>query len=216
MRKSLIIMFAALIIVPTVLSAQNWRDRRSRYNDGPELSIFAGYRYGGTIFARQSDLFNENVDIASNADIGATLDVPLNPSLALELLVSHQSTNFTRGNDVLFGPSANLGNVGITYFQGGLKFPFSDSRDIHPYIAVTAGGATISPDLPGAASSTRFSFGGGIGAKINLNQNIGLKVEERGYWTSLPSTGDCFFCNTNSSNTSMWQGETNVGIVFTF
>jgi hypothetical protein len=211
MRRLFVIL---LILIPATSFAQPWRNRRSS-TEQPSLSIFGGYRYGGTISAGQTDIFTQDVDIASSGSIGAAFDLPLTSSVQLELMASHQASHFTKGSDALFGSANRVANVDVTYYQAGVVIPFSESRDLRPYFVVTGGLAMLDPKVAGATSSNRASGSIGIGAKFVLSRNVGLRIEERGYWTSLPSTGDCFFCRSRSNDT-MWQAETNLGLVLSF
>jgi hypothetical protein len=212
MRKFLLVL---LILIPATSFAQRYPDRGNdhRFHDTTDVSLWGGYRYGGTLTADQANLFNEDVDIASSGSIGAAIDLPVSPTFKIELMLSNQHSHFTTGDSTLFGPDVNIANVNITYYQAGLLFPFDDSRDVHPYFVATAGMASIDPRVPQVSSATRFAASGGIGARFRLTREIGLRVEERGYYTSLPQTNECFAC-TNKNG--FFQGETNVGISFSF
>jgi Outer membrane protein beta-barrel domain len=211
MRKFVLVL---LVLIPATSFAQRYPDRSvHRFRDTTDLSLWGGYRYGGTLTADQADLFNQDVDIASSASIGAAIDLPVSPSLKIELMVSNQSSHFTTGDGTLFGPGVNIANVDITYYQAGLMFPFDDTRDVHPYFVATAGIANISPKVPQVSSATRFGASGAVGARFQLTPAVGLRVEERGYFTSLPQTNECFAC-TNKNG--FFQGETNIGVSFSF
>src|ERR1043166_2352510 len=113
MRKAAFLLF--LLLIPTSLFAQYTRGR-GRYRDTPrdnavELTPFLGYRYGGTLYADQSDLFRDDVDLKSSADVGAFLGLPLGDTgLKIELLVSHQQTELEPGGG-LFNPSNPVGDI---------------------------------------------------------------------------------------------------------
>jgi len=83
MRKlTLILVF---LLIPAALFAQDesWRnrgtryDRRSQHRDMFELTPFIGYRYGGTLYADQSSLFNRNVAVASAMNYGGQFGIPV-------------------------------------------------------------------------------------------------------------------------------------------
>jgi len=219
MRK--VSIFLLLLLLPaSTLLAQDWRDRHGReYARGDnqmELTPFGGYRYGGTIFADTTDLFSQNVDVKSSPNYGVNFSFPVNPyGMKIELLVDRQDTNFTHGGG-LFSPSGNLGDFRVTYFQGGLLFPFSQSRSATPFVAVSAGVANLDPDISGVSASNRFSASAAIGVKVPVNRNLSLRIEERGYFTSMDTTQDrCRSCYYNY-NHDLYQGETNFGIAFKF
>lgn len=219
MRK--LILLLVVLMIPASLFAQDewWRNRRVGYRDTNmfELTPFVGYRYGGTIYADQSHLFNQNVDVASGANFGVNFGIPIGYQMKLELLFDRQNTHFTNGNG-LFSPNQRLGGFDITYFQGGLQIPFAVSRTAQPYFAVSAGVANLSPRVSGASSATRFAAGVGIGVKVPINRNVGIKIEERGFFTSLSNNGNGrnYYNGYYNYNHDLYQGETNVGVFFRF
>ena len=217
MRK-LLFVFLLVLLPASSLFAQDWRGRRyERYRDDQvDLTPFVGYRYGGTIYANQTQIFNQDVAVASAPNFGVNFAIPINNGWKIEFLVDRQNTQFSGGGGGLFAPNDNLGNFDITYFQGGLLIPFAQSRTATPYFTVDAGVANLDPRVSGATSSTRFSAGAGIGVKIPINRNIGIKLEERGFFTSLTNSSDncrsCFY----TYNHDLYQGETNLGVFFRF
>ena len=217
MRK-LLFVFLLVLLPASSLFAQDWRGRRyERYRDDQvDLTPFVGYRYGGTIYANQTQIFNQDVAVASAPNFGVNFAIPINNGWKIEFLVDRQNTQFSGGGGGLFAPNDNLGNFDITYFQGGLLIPFAQSRTATPYFTVDAGVANLDPRVSGATSSTRFSAGAGIGVKVPINRNIGIKLEERGFFTSLTNSSDncrsCFY----TYNHDLYQGETNLGVFFRF
>ncbi len=181
-----------------------------------ELTPFGGYRYGGTIFADQTNLFGgRDVKVASAGNFGLDFGIPIGYDWKLELMVNRQDTHFTSGGG-LFSPSDQLGGFHITYYHGGLQIPFAVSRTATPYVIVSAGVANLDPQVRGATSDNRFSAGAGIGVKVPINRNVGIRIEERGYFTSLSNRGDnCRSCYY-SYNHDLYQGETNIGLYLRF
>ena len=222
MRKLLFVV-ALLVIPASSLLAQDepWRNRPSRYGRSTgdnffELTPFLGYRYGGTIFADQSRLFRQDVNIESGMNFGANFAIPVANGWKVELLVDRQNTHFTNGSGGLFAPNDRLGTFDITYFQGGLVVPFAVSRSATPFFSVGAGVANLDPRVSGASSNTRFAANASIGVKVPINRNVGIKLEERGYFTSLNNYGsNCRSCYYNY-NHDLYQGETNFGVFFRF
>jgi hypothetical protein len=224
------LVFAVLLLaVSTPLLAQDWRggaprrdrDRYDRRGDSAfELTPFLGYRYGGTLFSDDTRLFGGDVDVASSANFGVNFGIPIgDEGYKLALLVDHQNTNLqaNRFSD-LFGSSRNVADMSITYFQAGVEVPFAVNRrtGLTPFVSVAAGVANLDPDVPGASAANRFSASASIGLKVPINRNLGLRIEERGFFANTGSYGDdCFSCY-GGSDTNLYQGETNVGVVFRF
>jgi hypothetical protein len=223
-----LILLLVVLVVPTSLFAQDegWRNRRPDNRDRAdrhrvfdqnmfELTPLAGYRYGGTIYADQTTLFRQNVDVASSGSYGLEFGVPLGNGMKVELMVNRQDTHFTSGGGRLFSPSDNIADFHITYYQGGLSIPFAVSRAATPYVIVSAGVANLDPDVAGVSSDNRFAASAGVGVKVPFNRNVGLRVEARGYYTSLNNGNSCSRCYYNY-NHDLYQGETNVGVFFSF
>lgn len=215
MRKSVLIFL--VLFVPTSLFAQ-YRDRGRRYygrDTAFELTPFGGYRYGGTIFANQTTLFRTDVDVASAANYGLGLGIPVGDAgMKIELMVDRQNTHFQAGGG-LFEPSAHLANFRITYYHGGLLIPFAESRSATPFIIVSAGVANLDPDIRGVSAENRFSASAGLGVKVPFNRNVALRIEARGYFTSLDNRNTCSRCYYDY-NRDLYQGETNVGLSLRF
>jgi hypothetical protein len=221
MRK-LFVLVLLLLVVPT-LFAQDWRDRRGdRYrrqawDNAFELTPFVGYTYGGRLLADQTGL-NENVRAESSANFGANFAIPIGyQGFKIELMVNHQPTRLVSGG-ALFAPSDRVADFNVTYYHAGLIIPFTVSRTATPYLVLSAGVANLDPQVSGATSENRFSASGGVGVKIPFNRNAGIRLEARGFYTSLPNdrTFDCSRCYNSYSYHDFQQGQTNAGIYFRF
>jgi hypothetical protein len=223
MRKTTTLLF--LLLVSTSLFAQDrgddWRRGRRGYRDSPsasafELTPFVGYRWGGTIFASETFLFDRDVDVASKMNLGASLAIPLGDSpLKLELLADRQSSELETESG-LFEPNDEIADVDVTYLHAGLQIPFGESRNAIPYAVVSAGLANIDPHINGVSAENRFSASAGIGVKVPVNRALSLKFEGRGFYTALEDTNDeCSFCDY-FYNRDFYQGEVNMGLSFSF
>ena len=78
------------------------------------------------------------------------------------------------------------------------------------------GVANLDPRIAGATSENRFSASGGLGVKVPFNRNAGLRLEARGYYTTLPNDNVCHGCFYDNSYRDFYQGETNFGVYFRF
>jgi opacity protein-like surface antigen len=218
-------LIAALILVAAPsLFAQTWRDggrdnyRRYQQNQF-ELTPFGGYTWGGTIFTDNTNLFNQDVDAASSGNIGVNFGIPVGYSHAkIELMVDHQSTNLTTGGGGLFEPDNRVANFGVTYYHAGLQIPFNESRNVSPFVVVSAGVANLAPDVNGVTSSNRFSASAGVGVKVPVSPNFGVRLEGRGFFTSLgggDNFNNCRRC-TDTGGHDFYQGQVNLGFVISF
>ena len=216
--KRLFILVLLILALPSALLAQDdWRNRRGRYDSGRrgdnafELAPFVGYTYGGRLLADQTGLA-ENVRAQSSANFGGNFAIPLGwEGFKLELMVNRQDTHLVAGSG-LFSPSNRIANFDVTYYHAGLIIPFAQSRSTTPYVVVSAGVATLDPDIPGTTAENRFSASGGLGVKIPFNHNAGLRLEARGYYTTLPND----YVYYSYTYRDFYQGQTNVGVYFRF
>lgn len=222
MRKTILLLM--LLSLPASLFAQepDWRNRRGSRDDRYgrnqrffELTPLVGYRYGGTLFASESNLFDRDVDVASHMNYGVNFGIPIADQFKLELMVNRQDTHFTNGSG-LFEPNDNLGRFHVTYYHAGVSIPFAISRNAEPYIIVSAGVANLDPEVSGVSADNRFSASGGIGVKVPISRGAGVRFEARGYFTSLGNSNDnCSRCFRNY-NHDLYQGETNLGLYLRF
>lgn len=226
MRKSLFLI--ALLLCTTSVLAQDddWRDRRGDdrdrrgYRDAPregsfELTPFIGWRWGGTIFASQTFLFNEDVDVEPSPTLGASFAIPLGDTgMKLELMANRQSSELQTGSG-LFEPDDEVADIDVTYLHGGLQIPFARSRNASPYVIVSAGLANLDPQISGVSAEQRFSASAGIGVKVPMSRALSFRFEGRGYYTALEEDDDCQICDY-FYNEDFYQGEVNAGLVFSF
>ncbi|HYR29131.1 MAG TPA: outer membrane beta-barrel protein [Thermoanaerobaculia bacterium] len=221
MRK--VALLAVLLLTTTTVLAQDrdedWRRRRA-YDDTPrrdavELSVFAGYRWGGTVFADNSFVFDEDLQVESSPSFGADLAIPIGTSgLKLTLMGSHQSSElgFEGG---LFEPDQGVADFDVTYFHAGVQIPFAVSRNAVPYALVSAGIANLDPQVSGLSDETRFSASAGVGVKVPLGRALSLRLEGRGFYTALEDNTDCSFCDYFIDQ-NFYQGEVNAGVSISF
>lgn len=222
MRKLFLVLFL-LLIVPTSMFAQDWRqgrrDRYDRYSSDNrfELTPFIGYTWGGTIYSDVTDLFGQDVEASSSSNYGLNFGIPLGTSnLKLDLLVNRQDTDLTTGRGDIFRPDDRVANFHVTYYQAGLMVPFGESSGARPYFVVSAGVANLDPSINGVSPSNRFSAAAGVGVKVPINNLLGVRLEGRGYFTSLDSTdNNCYRCYDNAGH-DFYQGQVNLGFVISF
>jgi opacity protein-like surface antigen len=214
-----------LILIPTTLFAQEggddtWRrrpaDRRyeTRRNTF-ELTPFVGYRWGGTIFADQTFIFNRDVDVASSANFGVNFALPLGDTgMKLELMANRQSSELETESG-LFEPNNGVADIDVTYLHAGLQIPFASSRNATPYVVVSAGLANLDPQISNVSAENRFSASAGVGVKIPMSDVLSIRLEGRGYYTALEDDNNCTVCEY-FYNKDFYQGEVNMGLAFSF
>jgi opacity protein-like surface antigen len=221
LRKSVLLLL--LLALPTTVFAQSADDdewRRRQYRDAPrdgafELTPFVGFRWGGTIFANQSFIFGEDVNVAPSANLGATFGMPLGDTgMKLQLMANRQSSELETESG-LFEPENDVADIDVTYLHAGLEIPFARSRAASPYFIVSGGLANLDPQVRNVSAENRFSASAGLGVKIPMNSVMSVRLEGRGYYVALEEDTDCTICEY-FYNEDFYQGEVNMGLVFSF
>lgn len=223
MRRYALLVLLLLTIAPSLLAQgrdDDWRRRRPRYDDTPnrdavELTVFGGYRWGGTVFADNSFIFGEDLQVEPSASFGADIAIPIGGSgMKLTLMASHQSSQLETGAG-LFEPEADIADFDVTYFHGGLQIPFARSRNAVPYFSVSAGVANLDPQIPGLSDETRFSAAAGLGVKVPMNRALSFRFEGRGFYTALEDQSECAICDYFIDE-NFYQGEVTAGLSLSF
>lgn len=198
---------------------EDWRNRRA-YRNTPresafELTPFVGYRWGGTIFADQTFIFGQDVDVASSANLGVNFGIPLGDSgMKLELMANRQSSELETDGG-LFEPENDVADIDVTYLHAGLQIPFARSRNATPYFIVSGGLANLDPQVTGVSAENRFSASAGLGVKLPISDMMSVRLEGRGYYTALEEDDNCTICDY-FYNEDFYQGEVNLGLAFSF
>jgi len=218
MRKYALILVLFLVSATSLFAQDDdsWRRRRAVRRDNTfEITPFVGYRWGGTIFADQTFIFTQDVDVQSSVSGGVELGIPLGDSgMKLNLMANRQSSELEIGGG-LFDPTDRVADIDITYLHAGLQLPFARSRGATPYVVISAGLANLDPQIAGVSDETRFSASAGIGVKAPITDALAFRFEGRGYYTSLEDTNDCRICDYYY-NRDFYQGEVSLGLVFSF
>ncbi|HEX6101070.1 MAG TPA: outer membrane beta-barrel protein [Thermoanaerobaculia bacterium] len=225
MRKAVLAVLLLLTALPMLAQDRDddWRRRRPDYDDrrySPrdsafELTPFIGYRWGGTIFADQTFIFGQDVDVEPSPNFGVNFAIPLGDTgMKLELMANRQSSELSTGGG-LFEPEDEVADIDVTYLHGGLQIPFARSRNATPYVIVSAGLANLDPQLTGVDAEQRFSASAGIGVKVPMSRSLSFRFEGRGYYTALEEDDECTVCDY-FYNQDFYQGEVNAGLVFSF
>jgi outer membrane protein with beta-barrel domain len=196
----------ALFLLPSAAFAQLGRF---------ELTPVGGYRLDGDFDARSSDVFDPDLNVTVDASgvFGLLLDIPLSPNWAIELLANRQQTEFVVDRGLLT-PSTELGDVDLTVIQAGILLQWGEGQAV-PFVTAAAGLTRIEPKFNELASDDRFSASVGGGVKVFFSENLGLRLEGRGYWTDLDTGFDDRFDRYDSGD-GLFQGEGSVGLIIAF
>ncbi len=207
MRRAL---FVLLLLFPAAVFAQPGRF---------ELTPFAGYRLAGDFDADSGDPFDPelNIEVDESAVFGVLFGIPLTPYWQIEILANRQQTTFSTDLGFL-EPQDELGDVDLTTVHGGLLFQWGAGQ-INPFVVFSVGFTRIDPKFDDLDSEDRFSTSFGGGAKIFFSQNVGLRLEARGFWTDLGTDfndHDHDHDHDDYDSGGLFQGEGSVGLIIAF
>jgi hypothetical protein len=168
-----ILPLALVLAVPAVVSAQ------TRF----ELTPMVSYNFGGEIDGDETAFFDFDLEAADSEAFGIAFGFPITQWAQIELLASRQSTDL-EFDEGLFGNDVGIADFDVSYYHVGGLFVWGTGQ-IHPFVVMSLGVTELDPQVGGASSETRFSgsFGGGV--KIFFSDNVGLRLEGRGFWTAL-------------------------------
>jgi len=183
-----------------------------------ELTPTVSYNFGGTINGEDSTLSNFDLQAKDGEAFGITFDIPLSPWAQIELLASRQRTDLEYDQG-LFGGNTGIADFAVSYYQVGGLFQWGNGQ-IHPYVVASLGIANLDPNVDGARAENRFSGSIGGGIKIFFTDNIGLRLEGRGFWTVLDGNNNDYSwgdnchrnCDYGYANT-FDQGQASAGLI---
>lgn len=179
-----------------------------------EITPFATLPFGGEF---ETDTFDfQSFDIDDGSGYGVSLGFALNRDLQLELFWSHQESDLTEDNG-FFLRDFRLTELDIDYYHAGVLYHWGGGQ-FRPFIAGSLGVTQFSPADPFLENESRFSVGVGAGFKIMFSNNLGLRLEARGFTTVIDEGDD--FCDHRDcyydDGTYFLQGEARGGLVFAF
>jgi hypothetical protein len=182
-----------------------------------ELTPYAGYRFGGTL---EDEDGSASVQFEDHGSAGLILNVREGAYTQWEIIYSRQETSADTSTVTGLIPSTD---VEVHYFQAGGTYQ-GDGRTARPFVALTLGGAHLSPQSPGLDSDTFWSFSIGGGLQLRPSARLGIRLEARAWGTLLNSDSRLFctsgpeaaFCAFQINGDVMWQVETFAGAVFRF
>jgi opacity protein-like surface antigen len=148
--------------------------------EGTEISVFSGYRTGGDL--ENADTGNK-VSLDETNSYGIIIGMDYGPEHVMEFLYSFQQTDIKDGNV----PGQTLLNVDVEYFQIGGSQIWTDKK-IDKFFGATLGAIHLSPNDSGYSSTSKFAMSVGGGMVYKFTDNIGLRLEMRGYFSSIGSS----------------------------
>ncbi len=191
---------------------------------GIEITPTVGYRFDSSVSTDSSAIVS-SVDVPGSVSFGLTAEFPVHPSLNVEVLWSHQSSDLEvdyRGTPPA-GANTNLASLNVDTIQvGGLWQSGRSGDKVRGYFDFLLGASILSPS-GNYDTLTRFSMTMGGGAKFRISDKVGVRLgvrwmpvyinsEDSGYYYCDPYWGCYEYYNTNYLS----QVDTHVGLIIRF
>ncbi len=182
--RTLTILAGAMLLaaLPSVAGAQNLT-----------FSPYSGYRLGGSLTVRDGDL-----KLANAPFFGAQLDFRMRPDATGALLVDYQPTTLRLKE--YGGPTEDLFDIGVWYFQGGGTLEVMNQSPAVPFVLGTMGLSWFDPGSNSVNADSEWGFSGiiGVGVKIPFpSGRMALRLQSRLLMTSLFGGGS-LWCGTGT------------------
>jgi len=210
MKSRIALLAGLMVVVAAMPSWAQYRQPPPRKQDKQGWSVQEQQHrieilgYGGYLWSSSVDVYYGiepgEFDVKSGTIWGIEADVNVRPGAQMVLLYHRQDT------ELIFrkpgGLEDSAGDIALEYWHiGGMSGV--QRGNIMPFGMFTLGGTRIIPKFEGATGDTwKFSVLFGLGAKIYINERVGLRVQGRLPWTIL-SGGAALGCGTGGCYTSV-------------
>ncbi len=171
-----------LMLVPTLASAQ-WIPTRAQTITRWEMSVFGGYRWGGSFDLRTEPNSPSllSVDVGDESVLGFSIAAPIGADYHVELFSSRQNTAVRGASS---GSAVQIqGDMDITYLQLQAVRTWFHHNGLSTRLGFGGGVTRFDPSLTGFSSSDRFSLSITAGATYDLLQHLALRFDSRIFWT---------------------------------
>lgn len=184
------------------------------------ITLYGGLRDGGGF----DDADNgRRLRLDSGASVATSVDLALDASRQWQIYLSRQSTDLKLGGATRAETDPSKLRLSITYLHvGGVNF-FGGAQSggvagRGPYVAGGIGATLLRPG-GGYDDELRPSMSLALGYQFPLGTNFALRVEARGYYTLVNSSGGLFCsggCTLAIESDGFAQGELQLGLTARF
>lgn len=203
MKKMLHKSFIIVVLLLFVGTSDAWAQQT-------DITLFGGYQFGGNFNAVQGKVKSKD-----NTHFGVAIDIPLPTGVQAEVYYNYQpsAVRFQRN----FGPTEELFDMGIHYFQVGGVYGLPQGMTV-PYGVLTIGATWFDPQTSDYGSEWRFSATAGAGVKVFPSERIGIRLEGR-LMMPFQFSGGSLWCGTGGcsvgigTGTAILQGNVTGGLI---
>ena len=175
-----------------------------------ELTPFVGWRISDSL---EEENTGATIDVDETRSFGFIFSLKKNPDTHYDFLFSRQDTELQSQS-----APGQAEALRFDYYHIGGTIVYPQDK-LNPYVSGSLGATRISPANAAFSSETRFSLSLGGGLKVPLNQNVGLRLEARGYGTAASGSGAILCsggCVAQFSGSLFLQFEVNAGLSIAF
>jgi hypothetical protein len=217
-RRLVIFLVLGLILSSSLAQAQYGRTKSSYGRSDHKFEITP---FGGFSWTNSYDIYyghtSGSLDLNDGPIYGVIIDINMiKPGAQLELSYSWQEEKLTYDQGSLFG-KRDLFDMSVEYFQIGGVYGIQQG-DVLPFSSLTLGATRWNPqNIPGVDDVWKFSVILSLGAKVYMNERMGLRLQFRLPMTMIESGAGMFCgpggCYTAVSATGVLQAEVSAGLM---
>ena len=181
MRRKLLII-STLAVLAGAAFVERSEAQMAVFDHQVEIHGFGGYVWSSSqSFAAPAPIGSGDLDFKSSGWWGVAVDINLPQGAQVELLYTRQDTDLTLKSSGL-GTTESIAGTAIEFWHvGGVYSRFSTGK-VFPFTSFTLGGTRYIVD--GAPDDTwKFSVILGLGAKVHVNERLGIRAQARLPWT---------------------------------
>jgi len=177
------ILFLAILLLPLFSYSQ--------YTPKPEISVMAGYMWGGSTLT-----VNGELKIEDGTNYGVMLDLPLpQKGITLELFYTRLDSKLNFKSRTLSVEDSTLFDMSTNYIQiGGLK-EVETGTNLRPFGIFAIGTTIFSPKTSAYSDQWVLSFSLGGGLKYYISERFGIRLDGR-FLFPVYLAGGGFYCGT--------------------
>jgi hypothetical protein len=184
------------------------------------VTLYGAYGGGGSFVDATS---NQTLRLDGSSAWAVSYDKALDRSRQLQIYVSYQHTGLRLDpSAVVNPPSATTPAplpIKVIYFHVGGTYFFEGPIGQGPYVVGGLGATLFQPRSSGYSDEARPSLNLGIGYQAALGERVALRIETRGYFTLVNSSGGLFCsggCLYKIKADAVTQGEVQLGLSYRF
>jgi hypothetical protein len=181
--------------------------------EGPKVQIapLAGWGFGGSVTNLET---SQQYSFDAAPVYGGAVGIRVGQGWYAEGYFSRQKTTLSGG-----GPSPNF-DLALERYLVGIQQETGTNPHVRWFGTFWLGATRFVPGVGGYDAATKFTGGVGLGVKTYFTDNVGLRLEARGFYTVVKGeggllcvSGSCLFAFSGSG---LWQGDVGGGLVIAF